>query len=146
MDVRAAWIAKWKSELSLSNNIDKLAEIQRRYMNAREQRSEVHSEVDASYLADRQVIGMTVSNLLSSVVLTFHVFRIAKHISALDHLFDEEILTQRFTTEDYSLREILGNAPNTWTADSDLRRGWRNHGGADNQHTSSITKARNLHR
>ncbi|KAI4208324.1 MAG: hypothetical protein LQ348_000248 [Seirophora lacunosa] len=59
MDVRAAWIAKWKSELSLSNNIDKLAEIQRRYMNAREQRSEVHSEVDASYLADRQVIGMT---------------------------------------------------------------------------------------
>ncbi|KAL9018263.1 MAG: hypothetical protein Q9185_004429 [Variospora sp. 1 TL-2023] len=59
MDVRAAWIAKWKSELDSSSNIDKLAEIQRRYMNAREQRSEVHSEVDASCLADRQVIGMT---------------------------------------------------------------------------------------
>lgn len=58
-DVRAAWIAKWKSELGTFSNADKLAEVQRRYIAAREKKQEIHNEVGARCLADQEVIGMT---------------------------------------------------------------------------------------
>ncbi|KAL8943406.1 MAG: hypothetical protein Q9211_000995 [Gyalolechia sp. 1 TL-2023] len=59
MDVREAWIARWKSELGIANSTDKLAEVQRRYIAAREMKQDIHSDVDARYLADQEVIGMT---------------------------------------------------------------------------------------
>lgn len=59
MDVREAWIARWKSELGIASSADKLAEVQRRYITARETKQEIHSELDARCLADQEVIGMT---------------------------------------------------------------------------------------
>ena len=59
MDMRAAWVARWKSELGTSSSGDKLAEIQRRYIAARKRKQEVHNEADAKCLAGQEVIGMT---------------------------------------------------------------------------------------
>ncbi|KAL8813632.1 MAG: hypothetical protein Q9200_000114 [Gallowayella weberi] len=59
MDVRAAWITRWKSELGSSSPIDKLIEIQRRYVEARKVKQECHDESDAKILANQQVIGLT---------------------------------------------------------------------------------------
>lgn len=59
MHVRAAFLAKWKAEIGSSSTIDKLTEVQRRYIAARERKQEIHNEVDARYLASQEVIGMT---------------------------------------------------------------------------------------
>ncbi|KAL9598369.1 MAG: hypothetical protein Q9219_004531 [cf. Caloplaca sp. 3 TL-2023] len=59
LSVRTAWIARWKSELGSSSNISRLAEVQRRYTVARDNRQEVYGEVDARCLADQEVIGLT---------------------------------------------------------------------------------------
>ncbi|KAL8843310.1 MAG: hypothetical protein Q9170_000168 [Blastenia crenularia] len=59
MDMRAAWISRWKSELGTSIGADRLAEIQRRYIAAKESKREIHNAVDARCLADQEVIGMT---------------------------------------------------------------------------------------
>ncbi|KAL8945029.1 MAG: hypothetical protein Q9216_000013 [Gyalolechia sp. 2 TL-2023] len=59
MDVREAWVARWKSELGIASSADKLAEVQRRYTEARGTKQEIHNELDARCLADQEVIGMT---------------------------------------------------------------------------------------
>lgn len=59
LNVRQAWTARWKSELGIASNIDKLAEVQRRYITACEMKKELHSQVDVRCLADQEVIGMT---------------------------------------------------------------------------------------
>ncbi|KAL8806343.1 MAG: hypothetical protein Q9182_001373 [Xanthomendoza sp. 2 TL-2023] len=59
MDVRAAWITRWKSELGSSSPIDKLVEIQRRYLEARKYKQERLDESDAKILANQEVIGLT---------------------------------------------------------------------------------------
>ncbi|KAL8785967.1 MAG: hypothetical protein Q9213_003043 [Squamulea squamosa] len=59
MDVRAAWITRWKSELDSSSPIDKLAEIQRRYLEAKRIKRELFDQSDAKGLANQEVIGLT---------------------------------------------------------------------------------------
>ncbi|KAL8701662.1 MAG: hypothetical protein Q9224_000396, partial [Gallowayella concinna] len=59
MDVRAAWITRWKSELGSSSPIDKLVEIQSRYLEARKVKQERLDESDAKILANQEVIGLT---------------------------------------------------------------------------------------
>ncbi|KAL8770000.1 MAG: hypothetical protein Q9209_004247 [Squamulea sp. 1 TL-2023] len=59
MDVRAAWITRWKSELGSSSPIDKLAEIQRRYLEAKRVKRELFDQSDTKGLANQQIIGLT---------------------------------------------------------------------------------------
>ncbi|KAL8911628.1 MAG: hypothetical protein Q9171_003235 [Xanthocarpia ochracea] len=59
MDVRAAWTTRWKSELGSSSPIDKLVEIQRRYLEAKRIKQETFSRKDAELLANQEVIGLT---------------------------------------------------------------------------------------
>lgn len=59
MDVRAAWITRWKSELGASSPVDKLVEIQRRYLEAKRIKKELLNESDVKGLANQEVIGLT---------------------------------------------------------------------------------------
>lgn len=59
LNVRQAWIARWRSEISIASTIDRLAEVQRRYVKACEMKKEIHNGVDVRCLADREVIGTT---------------------------------------------------------------------------------------
>lgn len=59
MDVRAVWITRWKSELGSSSPVDKLVEIQRRYLEARRVKTELLDGSDAKGLASQEVIGLT---------------------------------------------------------------------------------------
>ncbi|KAL8716335.1 MAG: hypothetical protein Q9220_000240 [cf. Caloplaca sp. 1 TL-2023] len=59
MEARAAWIAKWRSEIGSSSNADKLVEVQRRFSLARAERYLVQEEASARLLADQEVIGLT---------------------------------------------------------------------------------------
>lgn len=59
MDVRAAWITRWKLELGASSPVDKLVEIQRRYLEAKRIKKELLDESDVKGLANQEVIGLT---------------------------------------------------------------------------------------
>ncbi|KAL8658342.1 MAG: hypothetical protein Q9226_001086 [Calogaya cf. arnoldii] len=59
MDVRAAWITRWKLELGSSNPVEKLVEVQRRYLEAKRLKQELLDESDVKGLASQEVIGLT---------------------------------------------------------------------------------------
>ncbi|KAL8853505.1 MAG: hypothetical protein Q9221_001664 [Calogaya cf. arnoldii] len=59
MDVRAAWITRWKSELGSSDPVEKLVEVQRRYLEAKRLKQELLDESDVKGLAHQEVIGLT---------------------------------------------------------------------------------------
>ncbi|KAL8724644.1 MAG: hypothetical protein Q9166_007834 [cf. Caloplaca sp. 2 TL-2023] len=59
MGVRAAWITRWKSELGESSPVDKLIEIQRRYLEAKKTKQDFLNQSDAKCLANQEVIGLT---------------------------------------------------------------------------------------
>ena len=59
MDIRAAWITRWKSELGSSSPVDKLVEIQRRYLEAKRIKKDLLDESDVKGLASQEVIGLT---------------------------------------------------------------------------------------
>ena len=59
MDVRAAWTTRWKSELGSFSPVDKLVEIQRRYLEAKRIKQETFGQMDAELLANQEVIGLT---------------------------------------------------------------------------------------
>ncbi|KAL8985533.1 MAG: hypothetical protein Q9205_000792 [Flavoplaca limonia] len=59
MDVRAAWITRWRSELDASDPVDKLVEIHRRYLEAKRLKRGLLDASDAKGLATQEVIGLT---------------------------------------------------------------------------------------
>ncbi|KAL8997355.1 MAG: hypothetical protein Q9169_003337 [Polycauliona sp. 2 TL-2023] len=59
MDVRAAWITRWKFELGESNAVDKLIEVQRRYLEAKRLKKEILDASDVKILSNHEVIGLT---------------------------------------------------------------------------------------
>ncbi|KAL8673878.1 MAG: hypothetical protein Q9168_001698 [Polycauliona sp. 1 TL-2023] len=59
MDVRAGWITRWKFELGSSDPVDKLVEVQRRYLEARRLKLELQDASDVKGLANQEIIGLT---------------------------------------------------------------------------------------